>query len=102
VIAKFPVDSLFLTDLVRRVGKREQVDIPIGIQLLDGEGTPIRVRQGFRLELYRFGKYAWPEGRVAVTMGIPDKAGFIRTTIRLPIDAVTLRNFTLLAAGQGI
>lgn len=101
-LTKFPVDSIFLMNLVHQAGGREHVDLGIGLRILDGSGrTTIRPSAGVRLELYRFGKYAWPSGRVAVVRGNPDGDGYLRTTIRLPIDANTLRNFTLLANGQG-
>ncbi|MEK7537995.1 MAG: hypothetical protein AAB619_03425 [Patescibacteria group bacterium] len=102
VMAKFPVDSMFLTGLIRRAGKQDQADLGISLRILDGDGRPLRPANGIRLEIYRFGKYPWPPGRVAIVTGRPDEGGYLRTPIRLPIASVTLRNFILLANGQGI
>lgn len=100
-VTQFPVDAVFLTDLLRQVGGREQVDLPTEVQLLDGHDRPMRLPNGLRIEICRLGTYPWPPGRVAVIFGRPDVNGRLKSKIRLPIDSVTLRNFTLLTKGQG-
>lgn len=100
-VTKFPVDSLFLSELLRRVGNREEVELQTEVQLLDSRGAPVRLSNGIRIEIYRLGIQSWPPGRVAVIIGQPDVRGRLKTKIRLPIDSITLRNFTLLARGQG-
>lgn len=100
-VARFPVDSVFLADLVRRAGNRTEVDLQTEVQLLNVRNQPMRLPNGLRVEIYRLGTYPWPPGRTAIITGQPDVQARLKAKIRLPIDAITLRNFTLLARGQG-
>lgn len=99
--AMFPVDSVFITDLLRRARGIDQAGLGVGLRVLDGNGQSIRPASGIRLELSRFGKYPWPPGRAAVIRGSPDGDGYVRSSIQLPIDGTTLRNFALLLQGVG-
>lgn len=100
-MAMFPVDSTFMMALVKYAAHRDRVKVDIGLQLLDQDGRAVHCPNGVRIELSRFGERAWAPGQSAVIVGDPDDTGRFWPKMDMPIDAVTLYNFTQLAKGHG-
>lgn len=98
----FPIDSSFMVAMVKYVAGREKADIDVGIQVLDLDDHILACPNGVRFELSRYGLMPWPPGKVAVIKGRLDDAGRMWPKMSMPVDAITLRNFTLLAQGRGM
>ncbi len=98
----FPIDSVFMMTLVRMSAGREKAEIDVGLRLMDQSGGTLACPNGVRFEISRFGAVPWSTGKVAVIKGHLDDAGRMWPKMSIPIDAITLRNFTLLAQGRGM
>lgn len=98
----FPIDSLFMIGLIKHASGMDRAKIDVGLQALDARGQPMQFPNGLRVELSQYGRQAWPLGTVAVISGSPDDLGRMWPKMDIPVNAITLRNFTLLAQGKGM
>lgn len=98
----FPIDSVFMIGLINHASGRDRAKIDVGLQALDARGQPMHFPNGLRVELSQYGRQAWPPGTVAVMSGSPDDLGRMWPKMDIPVNAITLRNFTLLAQGKGM
>jgi len=99
----FPITESTIDRALSMAKGKKFLDAPIGVIVLEANGDRMRLEPGTHLciEVVTLGALPSPAGESATIVGEPDDDGYIRSTMRLPINATTLANLQWLKQGRG-
>ncbi len=99
-ITDFPVDSVFISEVMAR--GLPTGGVPTGCRIIDeSSSSSIRFDDGVMLRLTQLGPQPWRNGAAAVITGHPDADGYFLGRMILPEDDITRANFRALANSRG-